>query len=127
MLKFSCFLLLLNGQILMKTYFLKLLYQILFTKIDEEPISSEYSPTNICPTLFEAPQAWNYQSPLEIKLPQSINNQYITRLSLDLAQMVIQAHRPFANKNKLKPTQQNGRNGKIKRKKRLIDRLKTMI
>ena len=27
----------------MKMYFLKLLYQILFTKIDEEPISSEYS------------------------------------------------------------------------------------
>ena len=90
-----------------------MLLQILFTKIDGEPvqigincsISSEYSPTNIHPTLFEAPQAWNYQRPLEIKLPQSIYNQYITRLSLDLVQMVIQASRPFANKNKLKPTQ----------------------
>ena len=27
----------------MKTYFLKWLYQILFTKIDEEPHSSEYT------------------------------------------------------------------------------------
>ena len=27
----------------MKTYLLKLLYQILFTKIDEEPHSSEYT------------------------------------------------------------------------------------
>ena len=30
----------------MKNYFLKLLYQTLFTKIDEEPISPQYSVAN---------------------------------------------------------------------------------
>ena len=43
----------LNEQVFVKIYFLKLLYQILFTKIDEEPISSEYSITvNFIKTAF---------------------------------------------------------------------------
>ena len=33
----------LNWQVLIKIYFLKLLYHILFTKIDEKPHSSEYT------------------------------------------------------------------------------------
>ena len=37
---------------------------------------------------MEKLKVWNYQSQVEIKLPQNIDNQQITRVSLDLAQMV---------------------------------------
>jgi len=39
--------LLLNWQVLMKIYFLKLHWQILFTKIDEEPYMQEYTASQL--------------------------------------------------------------------------------